>query len=155
MEKIYHSWKDLSVALARRREGRKVVFTNGCFDILHVGHVRYLQEARAQGDLLVVGLNTDESVRRLKGPERPIQSESARTEIMAALGCVDFVTLFGEETPELLIREIRPDVLVKGGVWPVEKIAGAPFVQSYGGAVRSLRFVDGFSTTSIVDKIKR
>jgi D-glycero-beta-D-manno-heptose 1-phosphate adenylyltransferase len=154
MGQVVRSWDDLATRLAAVRSGRKVVFTNGCFDILHVGHVRYLQEARAQGDLLVVGLNTDASVRRLKGPERPIQNESNRAEIMAALGCVDFVTLFEEETPEKLIRQVRPDVLVKGGDWTVDKIAGGVFVQSYGGEVKSLQFVEGNSTTSIVEKIR-
>ncbi len=154
MGKVVNSWKELSTDLAAKRAGRKVVFTNGCFDILHVGHVRYLKEARAQGDFLVVGLNTDASVRRLKGPERPIQNEGARAEIMASLACVDFVTWFDEETPEDLIREVRPDVLVKGGDWTVDKIAGGKFVQSYGGEVKSLTFVDCFSTTKIVEKIK-
>lgn len=153
-QKILTSWADLKKTIEAQRAGRKVVFTNGCFDILHVGHVRYLQEARAQGDLLLVALNTDASVKRLKGPERPIQNEGARSEIMAALACVDFVTLFDEPTPEDLIREIRPDVLVKGGDWTVDKIAGGAFVQSYGGQVKSLHFSEGHSTTKIVEKIR-
>jgi rfaE bifunctional protein nucleotidyltransferase chain/domain len=140
--------------LSQAREGRKVVFTNGCFDLLHVGHIRYLQEARALGDLLVVALNTDASVRKLKGPERPLQNEADRAEIMASLGCVDFVTLFGEETPQKIIESIRPDILVKGGDWPIEKIVGAQFVQSYGGDVRTLQFVPGRSTTALVEKMK-
>lgn len=154
MGKVIQNWTELVADLASKRQGRKVVFTNGCFDILHVGHVRYLQEARAQGDLLVVGLNTDASVQRLKGPTRPVQSEAARAEIMAALACVDYVTLFDEETPEKLIHAVRPEVLVKGGDWAIGKIVGAPFVQSYGGLVKSLQFVDGFSTTSIINKMK-
>lgn len=154
MGKVIHSWKDLSADLAQYRAGRKVVFTNGCFDILHVGHIRYLQEARAQGDMLVIGLNTDQSVKRLKGPDRPLQNENARAEILAALACVDYVTLFDEETPEKLIHEIRPDVLVKGGDYSIETIVGAPFVQSYGGEVKALQFVDGYSTTSIIKKMK-
>lgn len=153
-KKIHLDWNDLVRELDERRKGRKVVFTNGCFDILHVGHVRYLQEAREQGDLLVVALNTDASVKRLKGPERPIQNEGARSEIMAALGCVDFVTLFDQQTPEELIRQVRPDILVKGGDWSVDQIAGGPFVQSYGGSVRSLQFSQGHSTTGIIQKIK-
>jgi rfaE bifunctional protein nucleotidyltransferase chain/domain len=153
-QKILTNWADLKKTIDSQRVGRKVVFTNGCFDILHVGHVRYLQEARAQGDLLLVALNTDASVKRLKGPERPIQNEGARSEIMAALGCVDFVTLFDQQTPEELIREIRPDVLVKGGDWTVDKIAGGAFVQSYGGEVKSLHFSEGHSTTNIVEKIR-
>lgn len=133
----------------------RVVFTNGCFDILHVGHVRYLQEARALGDLLVVGLNTDASVRRIKGPERPLQNEASRAEILAALACVDYVVLFDEPTPERLIQEVRPDVLVKGGDYSIATIVGAPFVQSYGGLVKTLTFSDGFSTTSIIEKMKK
>ena len=162
MGKVLKSWKELSIELGHLRSARtiagktpKVVFTNGCFDILHVGHVRYLQEAKALGDILVVGLNTDASVQVLKGPERPVQNENSRAEIMAALACVDFVTLFGEQTPELLIREVQPDVLVKGGDWTVDKITGAPFVLSYGGEVKSLQFADGFSTTSLIDKIRK
>ncbi len=132
----------------------KLVFTNGCFDLLHIGHVRYLQEAKAQGHLLFVGINSDASVQKLKGPTRPIQSENDRAEIMSALGCVDFVCIFDEETPEKLIHEVRPDCLVKGGDWPIEKIVGYQFVQSYGGIVKSLSFVDGRSTTRIVEKMK-
>lgn len=136
------------------RGNKKIVFTNGCFDLLHVGHVRYLQEARKLGDILIVGINTDASVKKLKGPTRPIQNESDRAEILAALGCVDFTVLFGEDTPEKLIESIRPDVLVKGGDWTVDTIAGGPFVQSYGGEVRSLILVDGKSTTKIIEKSK-
>jgi D-beta-D-heptose 7-phosphate kinase/D-beta-D-heptose 1-phosphate adenosyltransferase len=154
MGKVASSWQELARELAESRRGRKVVFTNGCFDILHVGHVRYLQEARAQGDLLVVGLNTDASVKRLKGPSRPLQNEAARAEILAALSCVDYVTLFDEETPENLIHTVRPDVLVKGGDYKIETIVGAPFVQSYGGEVKALQFVDGQSTTSIINRMK-
>ncbi|MFN7262820.1 MAG: D-glycero-beta-D-manno-heptose 1-phosphate adenylyltransferase [Pseudobdellovibrionaceae bacterium] len=134
--------------------GKKLVFTNGCFDLLHVGHVRYLQEAKACGDLLFVGLNTDESVKKLKGPTRPIQNESDRAEIMAALGCVDFVCLFGEETPEQLIHQVRPQVLVKGGDWKINQIVGSDFVLKNGGEVKSLQFVDGRSTTKIIEKSK-
>jgi len=136
-----------------RSGGKKVVFTNGCFDLLHVGHVRYLAEAKAQGDLLVVGINSDESVKKLKGESRPIQSEQDRAEILAALASVDFVVTFTEDTPENLIHDVRPDILVKGGDWPIEKIVGAKFVLSYGGEVRSLQFVTGRSTSLIVEKM--
>jgi D-glycero-beta-D-manno-heptose 1-phosphate adenylyltransferase len=153
MGQFVRSWNQLSDALTKVRTGKKVVFTNGCFDILHIGHVKYLQEAKACGDLLVVALNTDASVKRLKGPTRPIQDENSRAEIMAALGAVDYVTLFDEPTPEDVIKVVRPDVLVKGGDWKVEQIAGGKFVQSYGGEVRSLQFVQGHSTTSIINKI--
>ena len=147
------SQQELKQKLESVRKGKKVVFTNGCFDILHVGHVKYLQEAKAQGDLLVVGLNSDASVRKLKGETRPIQNESDRGEVMSALGCVDFVTIFTEDTPENLIHLVKPDVLVKGGDWKVNQIVGSDFVMSYGGEVKSLQFVQGKSTTNIVSKI--
>jgi rfaE bifunctional protein nucleotidyltransferase chain/domain len=132
----------------------KVVFTNGCFDILHAGHVRYLAHARSLGDKLIVGLNSDESVARLgKGPGRPIVGQDERREVLLALRCVDEVVIFGEDTPLRLIGEVRPDVLVKGGDWPVEKIAGHELVLGYGGKVLSLPFAEGNSTTSIVQKI--
>jgi len=137
------------------RAKKKIVFTNGCFDLLHVGHIRYLKEARSFGDLLVVGVNSDQSVKRLnKGEERPLQVEEDRLEILAALGMVDFAVLFTEDTPEKLIEKVRPDVLVKGGDWPIEKIVGASFVKSYGGEVRTLQFVEGRSTTNLVKKMR-
>jgi rfaE bifunctional protein nucleotidyltransferase chain/domain len=153
-QKIQLDHQSLVRSLESVRQGKKVVFTNGCFDLLHVGHVRYLQESKSLGDILVVGLNTDASVSQLKGPSRPVQHELDRAEIMAALGCVDFVTLFFEETPQKLIELVRPDVLVKGGDWTPEKIVGAPFVLSYGGKVMSLAFQPGRSTSSIIEKIK-
>lgn len=137
-----------------RNQGKKIVFTNGCFDLLHIGHVRYLQEARSLGDALVVGVNSDESVKRLKGPTRPVQNESDRAEILAALAAVDFTVIFNEDTPENLIHKVRPDILVKGGDWKIDQIVGAPFVMSYGGKVMSLQFVDGKSTTKIIEKAK-
>lgn len=148
------TWANLESWLAHDRAGRKLVFTNGCFDLLHVGHVRYLQAARQLGDLLFVGVNSDASVRRLKGPERPIQSEQDRAEILSALGCVDACLVFDEDTPERLIKAVKPDTLVKGGDWPVNKIVGADYVMSYGGDVRSLPFVDGKSTTQLVTKAR-
>lgn len=135
-----------------RSQNKKIVFTNGVFDLLHVGHVRYLQEARALGDLLVIGVNSDASVKRLKGPARPIQIENDRAEILAALGCVDFTVIFVDDTPATLIEKVRPDILVKGGDWKIETIVGAPFVMSYGGKVMSLNFVDGKSTTKLIEK---
>lgn len=137
---------------ALRSQNKKIVFTNGCFDLLHVGHVRYLQEARSLGDALVVGINSDASVKRLKGPTRPIQIENDRAEILAALGCVDFTVIFAEDTPENLIQKVRPDILVKGGDWKISDIVGAPFVQSYGGQVMSLQFINGKSTTKLIEK---
>ncbi|MCB0391133.1 MAG: D-glycero-beta-D-manno-heptose 1-phosphate adenylyltransferase [Bdellovibrionales bacterium] len=146
------SQQQLEENLAAFRAGKKVVFTNGCFDILHIGHVRYLQEAKSLGDILVVAVNMDASVKKLKGPSRPIQNENDRAEILAALECVDIVTLFAEETPYEIIKKLRPDVLVKGGDWPIEQIVGHDIVQSYGGKVLSLNFVEGHSTTQIIKK---
>lgn len=139
---------------AMKKRGMKVVFTNGCFDILHEGHVSYLQEARSLGDALVVGLNSDASVRRLKGDERPVNKERSRAAVLSALSCVDFVCIFGEETPYELIALLEPDILVKGGDWAPETIVGADVVRSYGGMVRSLPFRPGHSTTGIIEKIK-
>jgi D-beta-D-heptose 7-phosphate kinase/D-beta-D-heptose 1-phosphate adenosyltransferase len=136
------------------RRPPKVVFTNGCFDILHVGHARYLQDARALGDILVVGLNSDDSVRRIKGPERPIQHESDRGELLSSLACVDYVVLFDEDTPLELIEAIAPDVLVKGGDWPVDSIVGAPYVLAKGGEVKALPFHPGHSTTKLLERMK-
>ncbi len=146
------AWQDIETSLAPFRGHQKIVFTNGCFDLLHIGHVRYLQEAKRQGDLLVVGVNSDRSVKALKGPQRPIQTENDRAEILAALGCVDFTIIFDEETPEKLIRQIKPNVLVKGGDWKIEQIVGSEFVLSLGGEVKSLLFIDGKSTTKIIEK---
>ncbi|MBX3021074.1 MAG: D-glycero-beta-D-manno-heptose 1-phosphate adenylyltransferase [Bdellovibrionales bacterium] len=137
------------------RKPPRVVFTNGCFDILHVGHSRYLRDARALGELLVVGINSDASVRRLKGPERPIQTESDRGELLAALAAVDYVVVFDEETPAELIERVEPDILVKGGDWPVEKIVGSKFVLARGGEVKSLPFHPGHSTTSLIERIDK
>ncbi len=140
---------------ARRlqRVGKKVVFTNGCFDLLHIGHVRYLQEARELGDALVVGVNSDASVRRLKGPGRPLTPARERAEILAGLACVDFVTIFGAATPLQLIRALGPDILVKGGDWPVAAIVGREAVESRGGKVVAIPFVKNRSTTALIRKI--
>lgn len=135
-----------------KKLNKKIVFTNGCFDLLHIGHVRYLEQAKAQGDILIVGINTDASVKKIKGPTRPIQNENDRAEILASLKAVDHTVLFNEDTPIDLIKHIKPDVLVKGGDWKVEQIVGWDFVQSYGGIVRSLQFVEGKSTTNIIAK---
>ena len=138
---------------ALREAGQRVVFTNGCFDILHAGHVRYLNEARAQGDCLVLGLNSDESVRRLKGPERPINSELDRAEVVGALKSVDYVVLFGEQTAESLIAKVRPAVYVKGGDYTLDTLPEAKIVQSYGGRVHFVKMVEGRSTTNVIKKI--
>lgn len=150
----FYSLDTLLKKLTKDRVGKSVVFTNGCFDILHVGHVRYLQEAKECGDLLVVALNSDKSVKKLKGNERPVQTEQDRAEILAALKAVDYTVIFEEDTPLKVIQQIKPDILVKGGDWPIEKIVGAQDVIRNGGEVRSLQFVDGRSTSNLVNKIK-
>lgn len=136
-----------------RQQGRRVVFTNGCFDLLHPGHVRYLQQARTLGDVLIVALNSDRSVRELKGENRPILRQDERAEVMAALACVDYVTIFDEPTPRTVIAALLPDVLVKGGDWGVEAIVGREEVEAAGGQVLSLPFVDGCSTSDVIQRI--
>ncbi len=142
-------------ALARRlrRSGKKVVFTNGVFDIIHRGHIEYLTRARTFGDVLIVGLNSDASARRLKGKSRPIQSQGDRAIILLALKPVDYVVLFSEDTPDRVIGLIKPDVLVKGADYKVSEIAGADFVRSYGGAVRRVRLTQGRSTSRLIRRL--
>lgn len=146
--------RDFFVRNDFKRHGQKIVFTNGCFDVLHYGHVHYLLQAKALGDILVIGLNRDDSVRRLKGPTRPINGENERAFVLAALACVDYVTLFEEDTPEELIKVVRPDVLVKGGDYTLDNIVGADFVMQNGGSVTTIPFVEGFSSTRIIEKLK-
>ncbi len=139
-----------------RLKSDRIVFTNGCFDVLHRGHVEYLNEAAALGHRLVVGINSDASVRRLgKGGDRPLNDQDSRALVLSALRCVDAVVVFDEDTPLDVITAIRPDVLVKGGDWKVEQIIGADVVKAGGGEVRSLKLVNGFSTTALVEKIRR
>ena len=133
---------------------KKVVFTNGCFDILHRGHVAYLNEAKSQGDFLILGLNSDASVKRLKGPGRPINSEADRKFVIENLKAIDLVVIFEEDTPYNLIKEAMPDMLVKGGDWAVDQIVGSDIILAAGGEVKSLNFIDGFSTTGTISKIK-
>ena len=148
--------KEASLLAARlRNKKEKIVFTNGCFDILHVGHSRYLSQAKSYGSTLLVALNGDQSVKRLKGQSRPLMPLKERMELVSSLEAVDFVTWFHADTPELLIKRIKPNILVKGGDWPVSKIIGANFVKSYGGFVKSLPYKKGISTTKIIEKIKR
>ena len=144
----------LRVREGLRAAGRRLVFTNGCFDLLHVGHVRYLAAARALGDALLVAVNSDRSVRALKGAGRPVMSEGERAELLAALACVDFVTVFDEESPRRLISEVLPDVLVKGGDYGLDEIHGREEVERAGGRVLALPFVEGASTTGIIERIK-
>jgi D-beta-D-heptose 7-phosphate kinase/D-beta-D-heptose 1-phosphate adenosyltransferase len=137
-----------------RRDGRRVVFTNGVFDLLHPGHVRYLQAARREGDALIVGVNSDRSVRANKGPSRPLTPEAERAEILAALACVDAVVIFDEDTPAEIIRRVQPDVLVKGADWAADQIVGRDTVEARGGRVVRIAIEPGWSTSAIVEKIK-
>lgn len=136
-----------------RATGKKIVFTNGCFDLIHTGHTRYLTKARSFGDILIVAVNSDASVRTIKGENRPINTEVDRMETLAALEMVDFITLFSEPDPLRIISELQPDVLVKGGDWPVEKIIGRNVVESRGGHVVSVGYIEGASTTGTIEKI--
>ena len=144
------NWDNLKTVIDRlKADGKKIVFTNGCFDIIHIGHVRYLREAKKLGDVLVIGLNSDSSVSRLK-PKRPINPESHRAEVLSSLEMVDYVTIFNEDTPYELIKHLKPDVLVKGGDWKKEDIVGSDIVPE----VHSLPYISGISTTEIVNRIK-
>ena len=146
--------QELAELLRRPRGGKTVVFTNGCFDILHVGHVRALEAARAFGDILVVGVNSDASVQRLKGPKRPIVPERERAEMVAALGMVSYVIIFDEDLPNESVAVLEPDVHVKGGDYDVEAMPETPVVRAHGGRVEIVKFVDGFSTTDIIASVK-
>ncbi len=136
-----------------KKAGFKIVFTNGCFDILHVGHVRYLKSARKLGDKLILGLNSDASVRKLKGKDRPVVSQAERAELLSEFPFIDYIVVFGEDTPYRVIKSVLPDVLVKGGDWAPEKIIGSDVVLANGGNVKSLPYVKGRSTTNIIKKI--
>ena len=136
-----------------KAKGKRIVFTNGCFDLLHIGHIRYLEEAKSFGDILVVGLNSDRSVQRLKGPDRPILPEGERAEILSGLGCVDYVTVFDEPTPLELISSLQPHILVKGGDWTKETTVGREVVEKLGGEVIILPFVEGSSTSNLIETI--
>lgn len=147
--------KDDVCRFRKDNQDKKIVFTNGCFDILHVGHKRYLQQAAALGDILVIGVNSDDSVRRLKGPDRPVNNEQDRAEILSALGFVDYVVIFDEDTPYDLIKQIQPDVLVKGGDYKPEEVVGKDIVEARGGRLELISFVEGKSTTNIINKINK
>ena len=136
-----------------KKEGKKIVFTNGCFELLHIGHVRYLQAARAEGDVLVVGVNSDHSVRQIKEPKRPVVPENERAEVLASLACVDFVSLFDEPDPLEIIRSLLPDVLVKGADWAEDAIVGRDVVEAHGGKVVRIPLTLGVSTTNIIERI--
>lgn len=144
-----------SLLAERRRQQQRVVFTNGCFDLMHIGHIRYLQAARNLGDVLVVGVNSDSSVRTLnKGTDRPIVPDVQRAEVLAALACVDYVVIFPEPDPGTLIATLQPDILVKGGDWPVDRIVGRETVEARGGRVQTIPLVPGVSTTTLVQRIR-
>ena len=153
MQKIV-KYEEAENIIKKIRGNKKVVFTNGCFDILHIGHARYLKEAKDCGGILVVGLNSDESVKKLKGNSRPIISENDRAEMLSHLESVDFIIIFNEETPLNLIQKVKPDVLVKGGDWKIDQIVGSEIVLKNGGEVKSLSFIDGISTSKIIEKIQ-
>lgn len=138
-----------------KKRGRKIVFTNGCFDILHTGHLKYLEAAKKKGAILIVGLNSDASVKRIKGETRPLNAENERAYILSGLACVDFVIIFNEDTPYRLISALTPDVLVKGSDWNKDKIVGRDILKSYGGKVTVIPYIKGFSTTAIIKKIAK
>jgi rfaE bifunctional protein nucleotidyltransferase chain/domain len=154
MGKIVSQEELIQVTAREKREGRRVVFTNGCFDLLHPGHVRCLADARALGDMLVVAVNSDRSVRGNKGPERPLVAEQDRAEVLAALASVDFVTIFDESTPRELISRVLPSVLVKGADWALDQVAGREEVEAAGGRVVSIPLASGYSTTNLVQRIR-
>jgi len=138
-----------------KQKGKRIVFTNGCFDILHYGHVKYLQDSRSKGDYLVVAVNSDSSIKKIKAKNRPVISQSDRSKIVAAFSCVDFVVLFNAPHPLYLIKALKPDILIKGADWSKQKIIGADFVKSYGGKVLTVNLVKGRSTSAIIEKIIR
>jgi rfaE bifunctional protein nucleotidyltransferase chain/domain len=154
MGKIISQEELVQMAAREKRAGRRVVFTNGCFDLLHPGHVRCLTDARALGDILIVAVNSDRSVRGNKGSERPLVAEQDRAEVLAALASVDYVTIFDEPTPRELISRVLPSVLVKGADWPLDQVAGREEVEASGGRVVSIPLASGYSTTNLVQRIR-
>jgi rfaE bifunctional protein nucleotidyltransferase chain/domain len=146
--------KELSKVLdAHKTKGEKIVFTNGCFDIIHVGHVRYLREAKALGDILVVAMNSDLSIREIKGPNRPITPQTERADVLSELSSIDYVTVFDEPTPLKVIEEVKPDILVKGEDWKEDEIVGTDVVKAAGGSVVRIKLVEGASTTRVIERI--
>ena len=152
-EKIKERKELLRIIKNLKARGKRIVFTNGCFDLLHLGHVRYLEKARSLGDVLVVGVNSDSSVRKLKGSKRPILPEKERTEILSGLGCVDYITIFNEADPLKLITSLKPNLLVKGGDWTREQIVGREVVERSGGELVIIPFVKGASTSNVIGNI--
>lgn len=138
-----------------KKSGKKIVFTNGCFDILHLGHITYLEKAKSCGDILIVGINSDKSIHKIKGPHRPIQNQSSRAKVLAALSSIDYVVIFNEPTPIKLIEAIKPNVLVKGADWNIKDIVGSNIVKENKGRVAKIKFIKGFSTSNIIERIIR
>ena len=154
-DKIKNHYEFKQLVKNHQEQGKKVVFTNGCFDILHFGHVDYLEKARELGDFLVIGINTDDSIKRIKSIDRPINKELDRMRLIAALDAVDAVTLFDDDTPQRLISDVLPDILVKGSDYAIDQIVGAEEVIKRGGEVKTIDFVEGYSTTDIIKKIRK
>lgn len=152
-DKIKSQSKLIKIIDALKRQGKKIAFTNGCFDILHYGHIKYLKEAKGKADILVVGLNSDSSVRKIKGKNRPINKQLDRAGMLSALQAVDFVAIFNAETPLKLIKLIRPDALIKGGDWKLDEIAGADFVKAHSGKVLTIPYLKGYSTSKLIERI--
>ena len=155
MKNKLKTWEEIAAIIKDiKSQNKKIVFTNGCFDILHSGHVQYLAEAKELGDILILGLNSDSSVKRLKGKDRPINNERERSVILSALYSISYIVIFEDDTPYKLIKHIKPDILVKGGDWEPKDIVGSDVVSSYNGEVKSLSFIEGKSTTDIINKLK-
>ena len=152
-DKIQSQSKLIKIIDALKRQGKKIAFTNGCFDILHYGHVKYLEQAKGKADILVVGLNSDSSLKKIKGKNRPINKQIGRAGVLSALQAVDFVAIFNAETPRKLIKLIRPDVLIKGGDWKLDDIVGADSVKAAGGRVLTIPYLKGYSTSKLIERI--
>lgn len=153
-EKVIFSRKKLlQIVKNLKKQKKKIVFTNGCYDILHIGHVKFLEKAKKLGDILLVAINSDSSVKKIKGEKRPIVIQKERAEVLSALNCVDLVTVFYEPDPYKIIKDIDPDVLVKGGDWKIDKIIGADIVRKKGGIVKTIKYVNDISTTNIISKV--
>jgi len=152
-EKIKHLNALKKIIFKLKKKGKKIVFTNGCFDLLHYGHIKYLEDAKRKGDILIVAINSDASVKKIKGNKRPIVNQQDRLSLIAALESVDYAILFNEETPLKVIKELRPDILVKGADWDKKQIVGTDFVLSYGGRISTIRLTKGRSTTNLIKKI--
>jgi len=155
MNKVVSKKQIKGIVQRLKKKGKKIVFTNGCFDIIHAGHIRYLRKSKKLGDVLIVGLNSDSSVRKIKGRERPINNQRDRAEILSALEFIDYIVIFNEETPEDLIRIVLPDILVKGSDWKGKKVAGENVVKNRGGRIVFMPLLKGRSTTGLIEKIKQ